>query len=166
MCILCRPIFLCVCVSLCWKVFCWFLWLDVVITEYRPCCDERVCLCVCLSAIIFGTTRPDVRSSNIFYPFWPGPPLGLWWYVAYFQLHFVRLATTQLKDEQIAGDNRVLACNFDKCSPIVIFLTGRLSNKPFLTWLLTTPPHLKYMYVAALPCNLSLIAFRHYCFTR
>ena len=35
-------------------------------------------------------------------------------------------------------------------------ITDRLSNKPFLIWLLTTPPHLKY--VATLPCNLSLIA--------
>jgi len=34
--------------------------------------------------------------------------------------------------------------------------TQRLSNKPFLIWLLTIPPHLKY--VAILPCNLSLIA--------
>ena len=32
----------------------------------------------------------------------------------------------------------------------------RLSNKPFLICLLTTPPHLKY--VATLPCNLSLMA--------
>jgi len=31
-----------------------------------------------------------------------------------------------------------------------------LSNKPFLIWLLTTPPRLKY--VATLPCNLSLMA--------
>jgi len=30
------------------------------------------------------------------------------------------------------------------------------SNKPFLIWLLTTPPHLKY--VVTLPRNLSLIA--------
>ena len=34
--------------------------------------------------------------------------------------------------------------------------TDRLSNKPFLIWLLTTPPHLKH--VATLPCNLSLMA--------
>jgi len=34
--------------------------------------------------------------------------------------------------------------------------THTLSNKPFITWLLTTPPHLKY--AAALPCNLSLMA--------
>ena len=34
--------------------------------------------------------------------------------------------------------------------------TGGLSNKPFLIWLLTTPPHLKH--AATLPCNLSLIA--------
>ena len=31
-----------------------------------------------------------------------------------------------------------------------------LSNKPFLIWLLTTPPHLKN--VATLPCNLLLTA--------
>ena len=34
--------------------------------------------------------------------------------------------------------------------------THRLSNKPFLIWLLTTPPHLKY--AATLTCNLSLMA--------
>jgi len=33
---------------------------------------------------------------------------------------------------------------------------NRLSNKLFFIWLLTTPPHLKY--VATLPCNWSLIA--------
>jgi len=31
-----------------------------------------------------------------------------------------------------------------------------LSNTPFLMWLLTTPPHFKY--VATLTCNLSLVA--------
>jgi len=36
------------------------------------------------------------------------------------------------------------------------FFTGRLSNKPFLIWLLRTPPNLKY--VATLLCNLLLIA--------
>jgi len=34
--------------------------------------------------------------------------------------------------------------------------TDRLSNKPFLMWLLTVPPNLKY--VANVPCNLSSIA--------
>ena len=34
--------------------------------------------------------------------------------------------------------------------------TDRLNNKPFLIWLLTTPPHLKY--VATLHCNLLLMA--------
>jgi len=33
-------------------------------------------------------------------------------------------------------------------------ITHKLCNKPFLIWLLTTPPHLKY--AATLPCNLSL----------
>jgi len=34
--------------------------------------------------------------------------------------------------------------------------TDRLSNKPFVIWLLTTPPHLKC--AATLPCNLSSMA--------
>jgi len=38
----------------------------------------------------------------------------------------------------------------------LIFFTLRLSNKPFLIWLLTTTPYLKY--AATLPCNLSLRA--------
>ena len=37
-----------------------------------------------------------------------------------------------------------------------IFFTDRLRNKPFLIWLLKSPPY--FMYVATLPCNLSLIA--------
>ena len=39
---------------------------------------------------------------------------------------------------------------------ILFFLILRLSNKPYLIWLLTTPPHLKY--AATLPYNLSLLA--------
>jgi len=35
-------------------------------------------------------------------------------------------------------------------------ITRKLSNKPFLIWLLTTTSHLKY--AATLPCNLSLLA--------
>ena len=53
-------------------------------------------------------------------------------------VHFARLANTLLKDEE----------------------SDRLSNRPFLMWLLTIPPHLKY--VATLPCNLSLI-YRLFC---
>jgi len=70
--------------------------------------------------------------------------------------NFARLANTLLKDEESARDNHVFACNFAKYSPILIFFTLRLSNKPFLIWLLTTPPHLKY--AATLTCNLSLMA--------
>jgi len=48
-------------------------------------------------------------------------------------MHFVRLASTLLKDEESARDNHVLACNFAKYSPILtVFLIG---NKPFLIWL-------------------------------
>ena len=69
---------------------------------------------------------------------------------------FARLANTLLKDEESACDNHVLACNFAKYSPIVIFFTHRLSSEPFLIWILTTPPRLKC--VAILPRNLSLMA--------
>ena len=45
-----------------------------------------------------------------------------------------------------ARENHILACNFARYSPIFKkFFTRRLSNKPFLIWLLTTPPHLKYV---------------------
>jgi len=53
----------------------------------------------------------------------------------------MRLANTLLKDEESARDNHVLACNFAKYSPIEKKFTDRLSSKPFLIWLLTTPPH-------------------------
>jgi len=68
---------------------------------------------------------------------------------------------TWLKYEESAGDNYVFACNLAKYSPFLkMFFTLRLSNKPFLIWLLKTPPHLKY--AATLPCNLSLVAcFAH-----
>jgi len=36
-------------------------------------------------------------------------------------VHFVRLATTLLKDEESARDSHVLAFNFAKYSPIQIF---------------------------------------------
>jgi len=71
-------------------------------------------------------------------------------------MHFARLTNTLLKDEESARDNHVFACNFPKYSPILFFFTCTLSNKPFLIWLLTTRPHLKYS--ATLPCNLSLMA--------
>jgi len=73
-------------------------------------------------------------------------------------VHFARLANTLLKDEESARGNHVLTRRpkSAKYSPILIFFTHRLSNKHFLIWLLTTPPHLKY--VATLPCNLSSLA--------
>jgi len=58
-----------------------------------------------------------------------------------------------LKDVESARNNQVLACNFGKYSPIKFFFTHKLSYKPSLIWLLTTPPHLKY--VDTLLCNLS-----------
>jgi len=68
----------------------------------------------------------------------------------------VRLTNTLLKDGETAPDNHVLACNFAKYSPIFKMFSLRLSNKPFLIWLLTTRPHREY--VATLPCNLSLLS--------
>ena len=56
-------------------------------------------------------------------------------------MHFAGLANTLLKDKESARDNHVLACNFAKYSPILIFFfTRKLSNKPFLIWLLTIQP--------------------------
>jgi len=43
-------------------------------------------------------------------------------------------AKTQLKDEESARNNHVFGCNFAIYSPILIFSTLRLSNKPFLIW--------------------------------
>jgi len=86
-------------------------------------------------------------------------------------VHFVRLATTLTKDEESARGNHALACNFAKYSPIfkkkftVRLRTeegekkgreGREKKGRKITWLLTIPPHLKY--VATIPCYLSLIA--------
>jgi len=42
------------------------------------------------------------------------------------------------------------------CQIFIDFFTRTLSNKLFLIWLLTTPPHLKH--AAKLLCNLSLMA--------
>jgi len=47
----------------------------------------------------------------------------------------------------------VFACSFTKYSPVNKIHSD---TKPFLIWLLTTQPHIKY--VATLPCNLPLIA--------
>ena len=72
-------------------------------------------------------------------------------------IHFARLANTLLKDEEkkVHETIRFLLVTLPN---IYRFkkITDTLSNKPFLIWLLTTPPHLKY--VATLPCNLSSMA--------
>jgi len=57
-------------------------------------------------------------------------------------VHFARLANTLLKDEESARNNQVFADNFAKYSPILIFFTFRLTNKPFLIWLLQPHPTL------------------------
>jgi len=67
-------------------------------------------------------------------------------------MNFAHLANTLLKDEESARDNHVFACNFAKYSQILIF-TRRLSNKPFLIWLLITPPHLKYAATLLVICR-------------
>jgi len=83
--------------------------------------------------------------------------------IAYFQ-HFCRSRQMQKHGGPKKRGHRLmtiilsnLACNFAKYSPILkkIF-KYRLNNKPFLIWLSTTPPHLKY--AVTLPCNLSLKA--------
>jgi len=72
-------------------------------------------------------------------------------------MHYLHLSAVWWPSTQSARDNHVLACNFANYLPILkFFFTRRLSNKPFLIWLLITPPHLKY--VATLPCILLLMA--------
>jgi len=51
-------------------------------------------------------------------------------------VQFVRLANTLLKDEESARDTTFFACNFARYSPLLIFFSDKLSNKPALT----TPP--------------------------
>ena len=71
-------------------------------------------------------------------------------------MHFLRLLAVCWSGAQSTQDNHALACNFAKYSPIKKIHTRRLSNKLFFIWLLTIPPHLKY--VAEIPCNLLLMA--------
>jgi len=49
--------------------------------------------------------------------------------------------------------------NYVTSEPVfkIVHFHSLSQHKPFLIWLLTTPPHFKY--VATLPCNLSLMAF-------
>ena len=55
------------------------------------------------------------------------------------------------EDEESARDSHVHACNCQMFTDFNFFFTHRLSNKPVLIWLLTTPSHLKC--AATLPCN-------------
>jgi len=67
-------------------------------------------------------------------------------------VHLLRLLAVCWPSAQRSG----LALNLPNIHLYEKNCTHTLSNKPFLIWLLTTPPHLKY--VATLPCNLSLMA--------
>jgi len=82
-------------------------------------------------------------------------------------MHFAGLANTLLKDKESARDNHVLACNFAKYSPILIFFTRKLSNKPFLIWLLTTQPilnmQLHYLVICRYWLVLLTLMFHRYC---
>jgi len=68
-------------------------------------------------------------------------------------MHFARLANyALLKDEESITFLLVTLPNIYRLKKF----TDRVSNKPFLIWLLTTQLHLQYL--ATLPCNLSLMA--------
>ena len=69
-------------------------------------------------------------------------------------MHFLRLLGLWRPGAQSARDIHLLALTLSNIYRLKI--TDRLSNKRFLIWLLTPPPHLKY--VSTLPSNLSLIA--------
>ena len=70
----------------------------------------------------------------------------------------MRLANALLKDGESAGNRETVTFLLVTLPNIhrFYFFSHRLSNKPFLIWLFTTPSHLKY--VATLPCNLWLMA--------
>jgi len=54
-------------------------------------------------------------------------------------VHFVRLATTLLKDEESARDNHLLAGNFAKYSPIFNFFSLTDSAVTFLNSVIDNP---------------------------
>ena len=69
----------------------------------------------------------------------------------------MRLANTLLKDEKVHETITLLLVTLPNIHRFKKKITRRLSNKlSYITWLLTTPPNLKY--AAILPCNLSLRA--------
>jgi len=77
-------------------------------------------------------------------------------------MHFARLANTLLKHEESARDNHILAAIL--FTDVKIFFTLRLSNKPLLIWLLTTPPHhnMQLHYLVICHCWLVLLTLIFY----
>ena len=69
-------------------------------------------------------------------------------------MHFARLANTPLNTKKVHETVTFLFVTLPNIRRFNFF--NRLSNKPFLIWLLKTSPHLKY--AATLPCNLLLMA--------
>jgi len=59
-------------------------------------------------------------------------------------MHFARLANTLLKDEEKKKVHETITFLFVTLPNIYRFkkITDTLSNKPFLIWLVTTPPHI------------------------
>ena len=75
----------------------------------------------------------------------------------YCLVHFARLANIPLNTKKVHETITFkLVVTFPNIHQFYFFFIHRLSNKPFLIWLLTTPLHLKY--VATLRCDLSLMA--------
>ena len=70
-------------------------------------------------------------------------------------VHFASLANSPLNMKKVHETITFLLVNLPNIHRFKNIFTRRLSNKPFLIWLLTSPPHLKY--VAALSCNLLLM---------
>jgi len=70
-------------------------------------------------------------------------------------MHFARLANTRLNTKKVHETVTFLFVTLPDIRRFNFF-SNRLSNKPFLIWLLKTSPHLKY--AATLPCNLLLMA--------
>ena len=68
-------------------------------------------------------------------------------------VHFLRLLAVCWPGAKVHETITFLLVTLPNIHRFLKCFTHRLSNKPFLIGLLTTPPHLKY--VATLRCNLS-----------
>jgi len=71
-------------------------------------------------------------------------------------VHFLRLLAVRLPSAQVHLTITFLLVTLPNIHRFYFFSLTDSADKPFLIWLLKSPPHLKY--VATVPSNLSLVA--------